>query len=102
MNGINSIRLDLNTARYSSAVARGKVSAIEKIDTATEANKKKQQLRTRLSDESNSKQNQFAKRPELLLSDSKFYRANLLNDIVNKMSGLEEGTSPGHYVEYYA
>lgn len=102
MNGINPVRLDLNAARYSSAVARSKVSPVEESSTATEADKKKQQLRIQSNNEFNSRKHQPAKRPEVFLSDSKFYRANLLNEIVNKMSGLEEGPSPGHYIEYYA
>ncbi|MEM6998887.1 MAG: hypothetical protein AAF419_03495 [Pseudomonadota bacterium] len=36
------------------------------------------------------------------LSDDKYFRANLLNQIVNKMSGLEAVTIRGQYVEYFA
>lgn len=101
MNGINSIRLDANTARYNTTASRKKVSPVEELKTTTEADKKKH-FKTELNKEFNSRRNQSENNSELLLSDSKYYRANLLNEIVNKMSGLEDRTSPGHYVEYYA
>ena len=102
MNGINSIRLDVNTARYdAAATSKKRVVPLAAIETATEADKKKQ-FKTDLNNEFNSRKEQSNKRSELLLSDSKYYRANLLNEIVNKMSGLEKSASPGQYVEYYA
>ena len=36
------------------------------------------------------------------LTDKKYFRANLLNQIVNKMSGHETVTLRGQYVEYFA
>ncbi len=102
MNGINSIRLNVNTARYDSAAASKKrIVALNALETATEADKKKQ-FKTELNNEFNSRRNQSESNSQLLLSDSKYYRANLLNEIVNKMSGVENHTRPGHFVEYFA
>jgi len=102
LNGINSIRLDVNAARSAYAAASKKrVSPVEKLQTATESDKKKQ-FKTELNNEFSSKKNQSNSRSELLLSDSKYYRANLLSEIVNKMSGLEDRTKPGYFVEYFA
>lgn len=103
MNGINSIRLDLNTAKYHSASARKKIPPVEELKNATETDKKKQ-FKTQLTNEFDSRKNHSQEHSELILSSSnnKLYRANLLNEIVNKMSGLENRPSPGQYVEYYA
>jgi len=100
LNGINSIRLDVNTARYDSA-ARKRISSLADIKTTTEAEKKKQ-FRIEVNNEFHSRKNPSNGRAELLLSDPKYYRSNLLSEIYNKMSGVEERTYPGHFVEYYA
>ncbi len=101
MNGINSIRLDINTARYDPVAARKRVAALVELKTTTESDKKKQ-FNTELTNGFSSRKNQSNNPSELLLSDSKFYRTNLLNEIVNKMSGIDDRTEPGQYVEYYA
>lgn len=77
------------------------MSSLVEIKTATEADKKKQ-FKTEFNNQFNSRKNQSNSRSELLLSDSKYYRANLLSEIVNKMSGLDDRIHPGHFVEYYA
>ncbi len=102
MNGINSIRLDINTVKYnSSAGAQKKVIPLTELKSSTEADRKKP-FKIELNNEFDSSKDQSNNRSELLFSDRKYYRANLLNEIVNKMSGLEQRTKPGHYVEYYA
>ena len=103
MNGISSIRLDLNTAKYYSASAKNKVTPAEEVKNSTEAEKKKQ-FKTQLINEFDSRKNPSQKKSELILSnsDNRFYRANLLNEIVNKMSGLENKPDRGIYIEYYA
>ena len=102
MNALNTIRLDLNTARYQSAVAKKKVAPVEILKNSTETDKKsgfKPQLVNDFDPRKKSSQ-----QSNLIISntDDKFYRANLLNEIVNKMSGLENRASPGQYIEYYA
>jgi hypothetical protein len=91
----------MNTSRYDSAAARKKVPPIVELKTTTESDKKKQ-FKTELNNEFNSRRNPSTNHSELLLSDSKYYRANLLSEIVNKMSGEDNRITPGHYVEYYA
>ncbi len=101
MNGINSIRLDVNCLRYDSATAKKRIVPVSTVESSTEADKKKT-FKTEFYNDLNSRKEQSEQRSQLLLSDSKYYRANLLNEIVNKMSGLEERSSPGQIVEYYA
>lgn len=101
MNGINSIRLDFNTARYESVAARKKVPLLAELKITTEADKKKQ-FKTELSNEFNSRKKQSNSHSELILSDRKYYRSSLLGEIYNKMSGVDDHINPGHYVEYYA
>lgn len=101
MNGINSIRFDVNTTRYTAASSRRIILPVDELKSGTETDKKKQYTKPLNSNlESNHKQSGATS--ELLLSDSKYYRANLLNEIVNKMSGIEPRHFPGHLVEYYA
>ncbi|GEM_PF-6477230 len=102
MNGINAIRLDNNTARYDPAAAgRKRITPLVELKTTTESDKKKQ-LKTELTNGFNSGKKQSNIPPELLLPDRQYYRANLLNEIVNKMSGFDERIEPGQYIEYYA
>jgi hypothetical protein len=101
LNGINSIRLDANTARYDFATARKRVAPLVELKTTTESDKKKQ-FKTELNNELGSSKKQSNNYSELLLSDRKYYRANLLSEIVNKMSGLDNRIKPGQFVEYYA
>ena len=103
MNGINSIRLDINTAKYYSTSAKNRVTPVEEVKNSTEAEKKKQ-FKTQLINEFDSGKNPSQKKSELILSnsDNRFYRANLLHEIVNKMSGLENKPDRGQYIEYYA
>ncbi|HIF52304.1 MAG TPA: hypothetical protein EYQ42_12395 [Thiotrichaceae bacterium] len=101
MNGINSVRLDINTARHGSAAPRKRVNSVEDLKSVIESEKKKQ-FKTQMNNEFDSRKILAKSRTDLLLSDQKYYRANLLGEIVNKMSGAENRTSPGHYVEYYA
>jgi hypothetical protein len=100
LNGINTIRLDVHT-RYDSASNRRRIPPLEGLKSATDADKKKQ-FKTEISNEFNSRKNQSNNHPEIIFSDSKYYRTNLLSEIYNKMSGLENRTNPGHFVEYYA
>ncbi len=102
MNAINTIRLDLNTARYQSAVAKKKVLPVEVLKSST-GNDKKRQFKSQLINDFDSHKNS-SDQSNLIISNTnnKFYKANLLNEIVNKMSGLENNPSPGQYVEYYA
>jgi hypothetical protein len=96
------MRLDVNTARYDFAAgARKRVSPLAELKTTTEADKKKQ-FKTELNNKFNSRKDPAKGHAELLLSNSKYYRTSLLSEIYNKMSGVEEGTDPGHFVEYYA
>ena len=102
MTGINSIRSDINTTRYDAARSRKSIVPVGELKSATEADKKKQFIKRPDNNNLDSKQQQSNSYPELLSSDSKYYRANLLNEIVNKMSGIEPRYYPGHIVEYYA
>jgi hypothetical protein len=101
LNGINSIRLDINTTRYDVARSRKSIVPVGELKSATEADKKKQFIK-RLDNNLDLNQQHSNTYSELLSSDSKYYRANLLNEIVNKMSGIEPRHYPGHIVEYYA
>ena len=101
MTGINSIRSDINTTRYDAARSRKSIVPVGELKSATEADKKKQFIKP-LDNNLDSKQQQSNLYPEHLLSNGKYYRANLLNEIVNKMSGIEPRHYPGHIVEYYA
>ncbi len=100
LNGINSIRLGINTASYDHAASRKRIPQLTELKSSTEADKKKQ-FKTELNNEFNPN-NQSQNRSELIISDRKFYRTNLLSEIYNKMSGMENSTNLGHYVEYYA
>lgn len=91
----------MNTARYAAASTRNKISPVGELKSATETDKKKQYIKP-LNNNLNSNQKQSGATSELLLSDGKYYRANLLKEIVNKMSGIEPRHFPGHLVEYYA
>ncbi len=101
MNGISSIRLDVNTARHDPAASRKRIAPLVDLKTTTEPDKKKQ-FKTELINDINSGKNQSNNPSELLLSDRQYYRANLLNEIYNKMSGIDVRTERGQYVEYYA
>ena len=102
MNGISPIRLSLDTVKYqSSSAGTKKVEPIRELETSTEANKKKQ-FEADLNNGFGSSANISNKKSELLLSDRKYFQANLLGEIVNKMSGLEQRTKPGQYIEYFA
>lgn len=100
MNGISFYKLDLNAAKYQSATAKKQVPPVEELKNSTETEKKKE-FKTQLITEFDS--HKESKNPVIILSenDIKNYRANLLNDIVNKMSGLEDNSSPGQYIEYF-
>jgi hypothetical protein len=100
LNIINSIRLDVNTARHD-AVSRKRIAPLAELKTTIESDKKKQ-FKTELNNGFNSRKNQSNNPSELLLSDRQYYRTNLLSEIYNKMSGTNERTEPGQYVEYYA
>ena len=103
MNGINSIRLDLNTARYNSATAKKRVSHIDELKNSTETDKKKQDKKQIIKEfELQSNTSQGKEAIVIAKADNMTYRASLLNEIVNKMSGLEKTASPGQYIEYYA
>jgi hypothetical protein len=104
LNGLSPIRLDINASRYPSVVnpSNKRVAPVSELKTATEADKKKQYNNIEFENGSDPKRNQSNTRQHLLLSDGKYYRANLLSEIVNKMSGLDIPTSRGQYVEYYA
>lgn len=101
MNGINSIRLDLNAARYQSASANKKIPPVDEVKNFTETEKKKQFNTQEIIEYEPRKEPQ--RQPVLIISDNdnNYYRAGLLNEIVDKMSGLEQNTSPGQYVEYF-
>jgi hypothetical protein len=99
LNGINSIRLDVNNARYDSVAARKRVVPIAEVESSTEANKKKQ-FKSEFSN--NTKQNQSNAYSEILLPDRELYRSDLLGEIYSKMSGAEPRSYPGQFVEYYA
>ncbi len=102
MNGISSIRLDVNTARHDPAAARKRVAPfIIELKTTTESDKKKQ-FKTELSNGFNSRKNQSNRPSELLLSDRQYYRTNLLSEIYDKMSGIDNRIDRGQYIEYYA
>ena len=101
MNGINSIRFDVNTARHAAASPRQKILPVGELKSATETDKKNQFIKP-LHNNQDSNKKQSNATAELLLSDGKYYRANLLNEIVDKMSGIEPRHYPGHLVEYYA
>ncbi len=101
LNGINSIRLGINTASYDHAASRKRIPQLTELKSSTEADKKKQ-FKTELSNEFDSRKNQPNTPSVVLLPDSKLYRSNLLSEIYNKMSGMENSTNLGHYVEYYA
>ncbi len=101
MNGINSIRFDLNAARYHDARSRERILPIGELKSAIETDKKKQFIKP-VNNNPDSHQKESNATSEYLSSDSKYYRANLLNEIVNKMSGVEPQHFPGHLVEYYA
>ena len=101
MNGINSIRIDVNSERYAAAIPRQNIQPVGELKSATETDKKKEFIKP-LNNNQDSNQKQSNAIAALLLSDSKYYRANLLNEIVNKMSGIEPRHYPGHLVEYYA
>ncbi len=101
MNGINSIRFDVNSARYADASSRKKILPVGELKSAIETGKKKQNIKP-LNNNLESNQKRSHATSGLLLSDSKHYRANLLNEIVNKMSGIEPRHFPGQLIEYYA
>lgn len=103
MNGINTIRLDLNVAKYHSATVRKRVASVEELNNSTEADKKKQ-YKTQLINEFGFSKESSTQQSGLIISknDDRFYRANLLNEIVNKMRGVEKTIRPGQHIEYYA
>jgi hypothetical protein len=102
LNGINAIRVDTNAARHAATASHKKrIVPLTELKTATDADKKKQ-FKTETYNEFSSNKKQTNNPSSVLLSDRKYYRANLLNEIVNKMAGLDERTKPGYYVEYYA
>lgn len=101
MTGINAIRFDVNTSRYDVANSRKRIPPVDESKSATETDKEKQFIKF-LDDNFDSNQKHSNSTSELLLSDGKYYRANLLNEIVNKMSGIEPRHYPGHIIEYYA
>lgn len=103
MNGINSFRLNIDTAKYQASISNPKkVAAITELKTATESNKKRHYQTDLNNNTLNSNKDKNSARPIIILSEAKYSRANLLNEIVNKMSGLENREKPGQYVEYYA
>ena len=101
LNGINSIRFDANSTRIAAAGSRNKIIPVSELNSTIESNKKKQYIKP-LQNIIDSNQKPSDTTSEHLLSDGKYYRANLLNEIVNKMSGFEPRHYPGHLVEYYA
>jgi hypothetical protein len=101
LNGINAIRLDVNTTRYDAAGSRKRIIPVGESKTATETDKKKQ-FKAELDNSFNSNQDQSNTQSELILSDRKYYRTHLLSKIYEKMSGVEPRFHSGHFVEYYA
>jgi len=101
LNGVNSILLDVHSTRLAAANSRKKILPIGELQSATETDKKKHYIKP-LNNNLESRQKPSNPNSVLLLSDSKYYRANLLQEIVNKMSGFEPRHFPGHLVEYYA
>lgn len=101
LNGINSIRIDINSARHVVVSTRKKVMPVVELASSTETNKKKQNTKP-FKNNLDSNQNHLNATSTLLSTDGKYYRANLLNEIVDKMSGIEPRYYPGHLVEYYA
>lgn len=78
-----------------------KIVSIDKLKLEDKANYKKQsnsgsKNKTGFSNEYSNRISQD------LFPKSKYYKANLLNQIVEKMSGLETITLRGQYVEYFA
>ena len=102
MNSIHTIRLDLNAAKYHSATAKQRVTQVESVNTSTETDKKKQNKTQYIRDYEPQKEivrTEANRKPNI---SSYNYRANLLNEIVDKMNGLEKKSSPGQFVEFYA
>ena len=106
----------MNAARYGSPASNKRVGPVDELKTVIEAEKKKQ-IKTELIDDNASRRNSTNRNSTdrnslirntansqtgLILSDQKYYRANLLGEIVNKMRGADDHINPGHYVEYYA
>ena len=73
MNAINTIRLDLNTARYQSAVAKKKVLPVEVLKSST-GNDKKRQFKSQLINDFDSRKNS-SEQSNLIISNTnnKFY-----------------------------
>jgi hypothetical protein len=101
LNGINSIKFDINATRYDVASSRKRIAPIGDFHSATETDKKKQTIIQR-ENNLDSNQNRSNTAAELLLSNRKYYRSMLLSEIYNKMSGVEPRSHPGQLVEYYA
>lgn len=104
MNGINSIRLDIDPTRFDTNSARKRIIPVNESSSATDADKKRQ-LKTvepEKYNDFNSKQQRPETYSELLLINKKHYRPDLLGEIYNKMSGLEPRIRPGYFIEYYA
>lgn len=101
MNSVNSIQLDVSIRRSNSTSYRKRIIPIAEFNSATETDKEKKFLKS-LTHDLDSIQKHVNVTSELFLSDSKYYRANLLNEIVHKMSGIEPRNFPGQLVEYYA
>ena len=104
MNAINSIRPDIHSVKYDVHTARKRIGAVAESGSATESDKRKQ-LKTIVKDDY-SDVNYEQKRPEtyseILTSNKKYYRSELLTEIYNKMSGADNRLQRGYYVEYYA
>lgn len=101
MNGINSIRTDVNITRHDTNSPGKRIVPVNTIDSATEADKKKsaRSHNTRYFDLNQHQANHHSESPT---PGKEYYRANLLNEMYQKMSGIEPRHHPGHFIEYYA
>lgn len=101
MNSQNINPLTVHNPRYDSAIGRNKIIPVSELETARQAehkasssNKRKANFELNQSDSSLYRQKST--------TDAKYYRAHLLNEIINTMSGVEPRFNPGQFVEYYA
>ena len=92
MQGINSINLDVNTARYPAKQNRLKIPTVSHRESKQGSDNKSRFVM---------KEN-ISFNPDNLFEANNSYRTNLLTAFYMKMSGNEPRFKPGSFIEYFA
>ena len=102
MTNIISIKPDVNSVRHDLNHANNRIVPVTEVVSSTESNKNYKERSNHVFVNDMFDSETYQNQSELLSTDNRYYRSNLLRDIYDEMSGLSPRFKPGSFVEYFA